>query len=80
MERIKSLLSDQELATLNRAIQVYQTRLDEKMVELNQIQTHLKVNEGLMQEVRQEKERLRREMVLSQSVLEKMKMVGGGGE
>ena len=33
-----------------------------------------------MQEVRQEKERLRREMVLSQSVLEKMKMVGGGGE
>lgn len=80
MERIRSVLNGQELEALDRAIHVYQGRLEEKLAELNQVQTHLKVNEGLMQEVRQEKERLRREMVLSQSVLEKMKMVGGGGE
>lgn len=78
MERIKSVLNGQELEALGRAIHVYQGRLEEKMAELNQVQTHLKVKEGLMQEVRQEKERIRREIALCHSVLQKMKNAGGG--
>lgn len=80
MERVKNNLSPQEMDTLNRAMDAYRRKLEEKMTELDQVQTHLKVNEGLMQEVRQEKERIRREQVSCNAVLLKISGFSGGQE
>lgn len=77
MERVKSVLSPSEMETLNRAMDAYQKKLEEKLAELDQVQTHLKVNEGLMQEVRQEKERLRRELSSCGAVVMKISQLGG---
>lgn len=72
MERIKHTLSPQEMDTLSRAMDAYRRKLEAKMTELNQVQTHLKVNEGLMQEVRQEKERIRKELASCQTIVQKI--------
>lgn len=72
MDRVRNQLNAQEMETLSRAMNAYQRKLEEKLAELDQVQTHLKVNEGLMQEVRQEKERLRRELTAIQSILQKI--------
>jgi len=55
----------------------YQRKLEEKMAELDQVQTHLKVNEGLMNEVRQEKERLRKELGHCNGILHKLSGLDG---
>lgn len=78
MERVNSILNQQEMETLGRAMDAYQRKLEEKMAELDQVQTHLKVNEGLMQEVRLEKERIRRELSSSSSILQKLSGLHGG--
>lgn len=80
MERVNTLLSQQEMSTLGRAMDAYQNKLEEKMAELNQVQTHLKVNEGLMQEVRQEKDRIRRELSACHAILNKLRGINGGKE
>jgi len=78
MERVNPILNLQEMSTLSRAMDAYQRKLEEKMAELDQVQTHLKVNEGLMQEVRQEKERIRRELTTCNAILQKISGLNGG--
>lgn len=78
MERVNTMLNLQEMETLARAMDAYQRKLEEKMAELDQVQTHLKVNEGLMQEVRQEKERIRRELSACGAILKKLSGLNGG--
>jgi len=80
MERVNTILNVQEMGTLGRAMDAYQRKLEEKMAELDQVQTHLKVNEGLMQEVRQEKERIRRELSACNAILHKISGLHGGRE
>lgn len=80
MERVNKALTPREMEALNRAMNVYRSKLEEKMTELDQVQTHLKVNEGLMQEVRLEKERIRKELSYCNSILHKMIEFGGEGQ
>ncbi len=80
MERVNRILNPQEMESLNRAMNVYRRKLEEKMTELDQVQTHLKVNEGLMQEVRAEKEKIRKELVYCNSILQKMHEMSGDGQ
>lgn len=77
MDRVNNILNSQEMDTLSNAMGAYQRKLEEKMAELNQVQTHLKVNEGLMHEVRLEKERIRRELTSCSTILEKLNGLGG---
>lgn len=77
MDKVKHVLSTKEMETLGRAIEAYRLKLEEKMAELDQVQTHLKVNEGLMQEVRQEKDRIRGEMGTCQTIIQKIQLLSG---
>ncbi len=72
MDRVKKTLEPHEIETLGRAMDVYRGKLEEKLAELDQVQTHLKVNEGLMHEVRLEKERLRKELTACQAIFLKI--------
>jgi len=78
MEQIRKIFDAEEYSTLERAVGAYKKQLSEKMDELDQYRTHLKVSEALMQEVRFEKEKLRHEQNLCDAVLIRLREVSGG--
>jgi len=68
-------LNSSELHLLNNGLAKYKSGLIQKMKELNECSSHFFVNEGLMNEVRIEKEKIQKEMDSLEELMTKIEAV-----
>lgn len=68
---IKLELTDQEMEVVQNGMIKYRTFLEKKIDELNECSSHFFVNEGLMNEVRIEKEKFQKELMVLEKLFEK---------
>ena len=64
-------VNDLEMDLIKNSLNLYKKRLDQKIKELDECSSHFFVNEGLMNEVRSEKEKILKELKLLDNTLQK---------
>lgn len=63
-----------EIAVLKKSLKLYTKKLEDKTKELNECSSHFFVNEGLMNEVRIEKEKINGELQIIKDFIAKLKL------
>ncbi len=62
----------EELVAIREAVKVFEDKLEIKLAQLNECSTHFYVNEGLLNEVRIEKEKIAKKMNLLRQIMDKL--------
>lgn len=67
-------VNDLEMELIKNSLELYKKRLEQKIKELDECSSHFFVNEGLMNEVRSEKEKIVKDLKILDKALLKFKM------